>query len=47
MDGRKIKIMETIHARKVYYLVYDGMDIVGKFESLEDARNFIKQYESK
>ena len=37
-----MKIMETIHEKKTYYLVFDNMDIVGKFETLEEARNFIK-----
>lgn len=42
-----MKILETIHAKKRYYLVFDNMEIVGKFETLEEAQQYIKQNESK
>ena len=38
-----MKILETIHAKKRYYLVFDGMEIVGKFETKEEAQRFINE----
>jgi len=40
---KKLKILETIHAQKRYYLVFDNMDIIGKFETLESANKLLKQ----
>jgi len=38
-----MKILETIHARKRYYLVFEGTDILGKFETLCEAQRFIDE----
>ena len=38
-----MKILETIHSKKRYYLVFDGTDIVGKFENKDMALEWIKQ----
>ena len=37
-----MKILETRHSGIQYFLVFDKTEIVGKFETLEEARNFIK-----
>ena len=44
MDGSKVKILETIHAKKRYYLVFDYMDIKHKCETLEEAKAFVAHY---
>ena len=36
-----MKIFETVHNKVHYWLVFDGLEIVGKFESYKDASNFI------
>lgn len=36
-----MKILETRHAKKRYYLVFDNMDIIGKFEDKETAIKFV------
>ena len=36
-----MKILETMHQKKPYWLVFDGMEIVYKGETKEDADNFI------
>lgn len=38
-----MKILETIHDKKRYYLVFDGTDIVYKTNKLENAKTFINQ----
>lgn len=38
---KKVKILETIHAKKRYYLVFDDMEIVGKFETMESATKLL------
>ena len=43
MDGHKMRIVETIHAKKQYWLVFDGMEIVGKFETQQEAERFINE----
>ena len=40
---KKLKILETIHSKKRYYLVFDGMEIVGKFEELNMATEWMKE----
>ena len=35
------KILATMHDRVPYWLVFDGMEIVYKGETKEDADNFI------
>ena len=38
-----MKILETIHSKKRYYLVFDDMEIVGKFETIEEAKQYINE----
>ncbi len=38
---KKVKILETRHAKKRYYLVFDNMEIIGKFETLESAKKLL------
>ncbi len=38
-----MRIVDTIHAKVKYYLVFDGMEIVGKFKTKEEATKFIKE----
>ncbi len=38
---KKVKILETRHAKKRYYLVFDDMEIIGKFETLESAKKLL------
>jgi len=38
-----MRIVETIHAKKRYYLVFNGMEIVGKFETEQEAQRFINE----
>ena len=42
----KIKILETIHQKKRYYLVFDNMDIKHKCETREEAEAFVAHYKS-
>lgn len=42
-----MKILETIHSKKRYYLVFDGTDIVYKTSKRENAENFINQKSKK
>ncbi len=39
---RKIQILETRHDKKRYYLVFDDMEIKGKFETLDSATKLLK-----
>ena len=39
----KIQILETRHAKKRYYLVFEDMEIKGKFETLDSATKLLKQ----
>ena len=36
-----MRIVETMHERKTYWLVFDGMEIVHKAETKEEAQAFI------
>ena len=38
-----VKILETRHSQKQYFLVFDNMDIVGKFETREEASKYIME----
>lgn len=38
-----MRIVDTIHAKVKYYLVFDGMEIVGKFEDKQMATEWVKQ----
>ena len=40
---KKRKILETRHAKKRYYLVFNEMEIVGKFEELNTATAWMKE----
>jgi len=37
-----MKILETMHEKETYYLVFDNMDIVGKFKTMAQAEKYIK-----
>jgi len=41
-----MRVVETIHSQKQYFLVFKGMDIVGKFETREEAEKYIKENEA-
>ena len=36
-----MKILETIHNKVKYYLVFDKMEIVGKYKTLAEAQKHI------
>ena len=38
---KKVKILETRHAKKRYYLVFEDMEIKGKFETLDSAKKLL------
>jgi hypothetical protein len=38
-----VKILETRHSQKQYFLVFDGMEIVGKFETEQEAQRFVNE----
>jgi hypothetical protein len=38
-----MRVVETRHQKKQYWLVFKGMDIVGKFNTLQEAQEYIKQ----
>ena len=38
------KILETMHAKKPYWLVFDEMEIVGKFKTEDEAKKFRNGY---
>lgn len=38
-----MRIVETIHAKQRYYLVFDGMDIIFKHESKSECERFINE----
>jgi hypothetical protein len=38
------KILDTMHAKKRYWLVFDEMEIVGKFETEKEAIKFRNGY---
>ena len=39
-----MKIFETMHEKKSYWLVFDNEnEVVGKFKSKEEAENYINQ----
>ena len=40
---KKWKILETRHDKKRYYLVFNDMEIVGKFEELNMATEWMKE----
>ena len=37
-----MKILETMHNKQRFYLVFDGTDIVYKTSKIENADNFIQ-----
>ena len=37
-----MKILETTHDRVKYWLIFDNLEIVAKFDTLEKAETFIK-----
>lgn len=40
-----MKIFETIHDRKQYFLVFDNNnDVIGKFETKEEAINEVQRH---
>ena len=38
-----VKILETIHQRKTYFLVFDDTEIIGKFETEQEAQRFVNE----
>ena len=42
-----MRVVETIHNKKQYWLVFKGMDIVHKAETKEEAEAFIVHATSK
>ena len=36
-----VKILETRHSQKQYFLVFDGMEIVFKCETLSEAQEYV------
>jgi len=43
-----MKIFETRHEKKPYWLVFDdNNEVVGKYESVEEAKEYINQNKNK
>lgn len=38
-----MKILETIHQKVLYWLVFDGMEIVAKFPTKEEAQEYVNK----
>jgi len=38
-----MKILETRHDRKQYFLIFDGMEIIGKYKTYEEANNEVQR----
>ena len=38
-----MKILETRHDKKQYFLIFDGMEIIGKFETYDMAFEWMNE----